>query len=193
MIRANSVEGYIEQSEWKEELILLRKLILETSLEETIKWGAPCYTLNGKNVLGLASFKSYVGLWFHNGVFLKDSADRLIQASDKTKALRQWRFHNLKEINPDEVRLYILEAIQNQELGKEIKSTSTPLSIPQELNLILKNNSQLKFAFEELSSGKQKEYAEYISIAKRLETKNSRCEKIIPMILSGIGLNDQYR
>ncbi|HAQ72338.1 DUF1801 domain-containing protein [Salibacteraceae bacterium] len=193
MIRADSVEGYIEQSEWKEELILLRKLILETSLEETIKWGAPCYTLNGKNVLGLASFKSYVGLWFHNGVFLKDSADRLIQASDKTKALRQWRFHNLKEINPDEVRLYILEAIQNQELGKEIKSTSTPLSIPQELNLILKNNSQLKFAFEELSSGKQKEYAEYISIAKRLETKNSRCEKIIPMILSGIGLNDQYR
>ena len=184
MIRADSVEGYIEQSEWKEELILLRKLILETSLEETIKWGAPCYTLNGKNVLGLASFKSYVGLWFHNGVFLKDSADRLIQASDKTKALRQWRFHNLKEINPDEVRLYILEAIQNQELGKEIKSTSTPLSIPQELNLILKNNSQLKFAFEELSSGKQKEYAEYISIAKRLETKNSRCEKIIPMILS---------
>jgi len=193
MIRADSVEGYIEQSEWKEELILLRKLILETSLEETIKWGAPCYTLNGKNVLGLASFKSYVGLWFHNGVFLKDSADRLIQASDKTKALRQWRFHNLKEINPDEVRLYILEAIQNQELGKEIKSTSTPLSIPQELNLILKNNSQLKFAFEELSSGKQKEYAEYISIAKRLETKNSPCEKIIPMILSGIGLNDQYR
>ncbi len=193
MIRADSVEGYIEQSEWKEELILLRKLILETSLEETIKWGAPCYTLNGKNVLGLASFKSYVGLWFHNGVFLKDSADRLIQASDKTKALRQWRFHNLKEINPYEVRLYILEAIQNQELGKEIKSTSTPLSIPQELNLILKNNSQLKFAFEELSSGKQKEYAEYISIAKRLETKNSRCEKIIPMILSGIGLNDQYR
>ena len=193
MIRADSVEGYIEQSEWKEELILLRKLILETSLEETIKWGAPCYTLNGKNVLGLASFKSYVGLWFHNGVFLKDSADRLIQASDKTKALRQWRFHNLKEINPDEVRLYILEAIQNQELGKEIKSTSTPLSIPQELNLILKNNSQLNFAFEELSSGKQKEYAEYISIAKRLETKNSRCEKIIPMILSGIGLNDQYR
>ena len=193
MIRADSVEGYIEQSEWKEELILLRKLILETSLEETIKWGAPCYTLNGKNVLGLASFKSYVGLWFHNGVFIKDSADRLIQASDKTKALRQWRFHNLKEINPDEVRLYILEAIQNQELGKEIKSTSTPLSIPQELNLILKNNSQLKFAFEELSSGKQKEYAEYISIAKRLETKNSRCEKIIPMILSGIGLNDQYR
>ena len=67
---------------------ILRKLIRETRLEETVKWDAPCYTLNGKNVLGIASFKSYVGLWFHNGVFLKDSADHLIQASDITKMLR---------------------------------------------------------------------------------------------------------
>ena len=127
MIRASNVDEYIAQSEWKAELTLLREIILESGLQETAKWGAPCYTLKGKNVVGLASFKGYVGLWFHNGVFLKDSDKRLVQASEKTKGLRQWRFQNIQEINSKEVRQYIQEAIINQEQGKEIKVSTSLL------------------------------------------------------------------
>ncbi len=193
MIRASNVDEYIAQSEWKAELTLLREIILESGLQETAKWGAPCYTLKGKNVVGLASFKGYVGLWFHNGVFLKDSDKRLVQASEKTKGLRQWRFQNIQEINSKEVRQYIQEAIINQEQGKEIKVSTSPLTIPKELLQVFKDQAKVKSAFNNLSPGKQKEYAEYIGNAKRLETKVSRIDKIIPLILSGIGLNDKYR
>ena len=52
-----------------------------------------------KNVAGLAGFKSYFGIWFFNGVFLKDEQGILISAQDgKTKSLRQWRFYSIDDI-----------------------------------------------------------------------------------------------
>ena len=40
---------------------------------------------------------------------------------------------------------------------------------------------------------KQREYLEYIDTAKREETKIARMEKIKPMVISGIGINDKYK
>ncbi len=92
MQRAKSVDAYINQSaQWHDELKLLRRILRWTSLKEEIKWGAPCYTHNGKNVVGVGAFKSYFGLWFHQGALLKDDNNVLINAQEgKTKALRQW-------------------------------------------------------------------------------------------------------
>ncbi|MEX2596383.1 MAG: YdeI/OmpD-associated family protein [Salibacteraceae bacterium] len=168
-------------------------------LRRTTRWesrgsgGPPCYTYQGKNVIGLAAFKAYFGLWFHNGSFLSDEAQHLTQASEKTKGLRQWRFKSLNEINGDLVKAYIHEALINQQKGKEIKAERRPLVIPPELNELFRENIQLRNAFQSLSTGNQREFAEYISEAKRQETKRARCEKIIPVILSGAGLNDKYR
>ena len=44
-----------------------------------------------------------------------------------------------------------------------------------------------------LTPGKQREYAEYIQTAKQDATKQTRLEKITPMILKGVGLNDKYK
>ena len=58
-----TVEGFIEkQSRWNGPLQKFREILLETELLETIKWGVPVYTLNGKSVLGMGAFKSYVGI-----------------------------------------------------------------------------------------------------------------------------------
>ena len=73
MQRHKSVDAYIEAAEyWQEELREVRKILQNTELEETTKWGGPCYTFDGKNVVGLSAFKSYFGLWFFQGVLLKD-------------------------------------------------------------------------------------------------------------------------
>ncbi|MDT0687112.1 DUF1801 domain-containing protein [Autumnicola psychrophila] len=37
-----------------------------------MKWGAPVYTLEGKNVIGLAAFKNHCAMWFFNGASLKE-------------------------------------------------------------------------------------------------------------------------
>lgn len=196
MKKVNSVEEYIEvNSHFGEALTLLRQIINSTDLEENLKWSAPVYTIDGKNVLGLGAFKNHFGIWFFNGIFLKDEKQLLSNAQEKTKALRQMRFESISEINKNVVLDYINEAIENQKLGKEHKpeKKGTTLEIPDELNACLKKDKGLNKAFQNLTPFKQREYAEYISTAKRAETKQTRLDKIIPMISKGIGLNDKYK
>lgn len=192
-----TVDAFINSKlHWKKSLELLRSIMISTEMEETIKWGTPTYMIGGKNVIGLTAFKSYVGIWFHQGVFLKDDQGKLINAQEgKTKGLRQWRFSSYEEIEKDLVLQYVLEAIQNQKDGKEItiKKPSTNINIPEELEVVLEANKDLKNSFEKLPLFKQKEYTEYITSAKRDTTKTSRLEKITPMILRGVGLGDKYR
>lgn len=191
-----TVEEFLsKQDTWKEILTKFRTLFLETELVETVKWGMPVYTINGKNVIGMGAFKSYAGIWFFQGSFLSDPQNVLINAQNgKTKGMRQLRFYSLEEIDDDLIRLYVAEAIQNQKDGKEIKpERKKEVVIPEELLERLKQDQNLKDSFKSLTPGKQREYAEYVESAKRLETKLSRLEKIIPMINQGIGLNDKYK
>lgn len=196
MKKITSVEEYIEHnSHYGEALTILRTIILSTELEETIKWNSPVYALNGKNVLSIGAFKHHFGLWFFNGVFLKDEHNLLEQAQEKTKGLRNMKMTSVDQINKPVVLAYIKEAIENQKLGKEItpEKKGKTVEIPQELNTVLKQNKALLDSFKTLTPFKQREYCEYIETAKRDATKQSRLEKITPMIMKGIGLNDKYR
>jgi uncharacterized protein YdeI (YjbR/CyaY-like superfamily) len=180
---------------WAEELELLYSIVRSTELEETIKWGGPCFTINGKNVLGIGGFKSYVGIWFHQGVFLKDLQKVLVNASEeKTKALRQWRFQSVKEIKPKLVKAYVLEAIENAKAGKELKPEKKKTGdLPEELKSAFKKEKILQSNFSQLTPFKQREYIDYILDAKQEKTRIVRVEKSIPLILEGKGLNDKYR
>ena len=93
------------------------------------------------------------------------------------------------------VKAYVLEAIENQKLGKEIKPTrnKTEVVIEGLLKESLLKDSTFKAAFDNLTPGKQREYAEHISSAKREATQINRLEKIKPMILQNKGLHDKYK
>ncbi len=111
-------------NKWKEELLLLQSIIAKTELIETTKWGGLVYTINGKNVLGISGFKNYITIWFFKGAFLKDEKKLLVNAQeDITKSLRQWRFSSKEEVDKKTVLSYILEAIENEKLGKNSKTT----------------------------------------------------------------------
>ncbi len=192
---AKTVEEYFDDNpEYRAELEQLRSILNSTELVETVKWGIPTYTINNKNVAGIGAFKSYVGVWFFNGVFMKDPAKKLINAQEgKTKGMRQWRFENATEIDEKLIVSYLEEAIQNQKDGKEVKPEKKPLIIPDELKEALASDAQLSELFDQLSLTNRRDYAEHIAEAKREETKQKRLEKIIPMIREGVGLNDKYK
>ncbi|QRM89820.1 hypothetical protein FG167_11470 [Lacinutrix sp. WUR7] len=197
MKKVYSVEEYIESNpHFAEALTILRNIITKTELNEAIKWSAPTYDLKGKNILGLGAFKKHFCIWFFNAVFLKDEAKLLVNAQEKTKGLRQMRFTSIDEIDKHVVLAYVKEAIENQKLGREIKvvkTTKKDIVIPPELKEILDSNTSLQDAFKTLSLSKQREYCEYIGTAKREATKQSRLEKITPMIMKGVGLHDKYK
>ncbi|MCA8968166.1 MAG: YdeI/OmpD-associated family protein [Planctomycetes bacterium] len=195
MPRAKSVDEYLSQNEdWRPVLEKLRKILASTELEESIKWGAPSYGFGTKNVVGLGAFKQHVSLWFHQGVFLEDPDGVLHVAQDKTKAMRQWRFHSPKDVVVLRVRDYVARAIENQRAGKELApSRGKAVEVPTELAMALAKRKAAQKAFATMTPGKQREYAEHVASAKREATKLSRIEKILPMIEQGVGLNDKYR
>ncbi|MEO8238652.1 MAG: DUF1801 domain-containing protein [Flavobacterium sp.] len=189
---SNSV--WKHSNKWEEELLLLKSIIDKTELIETTKWGGPVFVYEKKNVIGLGGFKDYFAIWFFNGVFLKDDKKKLINAQeDRTKSLRQWRFTSKEEVNEKEVLEYILEAIENGKQGKIIKPVKKEAIISELLEKEMSQNPALAEAFHKFSLYKQYEFLEYIETAKQEKTKLSRIEKIIPMILENIGLNDKYR
>ena len=125
-------------------------------------------------------------MWFFQGVFLTDYANVLHNAQEgTTKALRQWRFQSIEDMDPNLILDYVKEAIQNQKDGKamtpEKKETLPP---PPELQRELDSNKELSTAFSGFTASKQREFSEFISSAKRQETKEKRLDKIIPMILN---------
>jgi len=188
------VDEYINKHVlFSKKLSELRKIILSTKLEETIKWNFPVYTLNNKNILSIGAFKNHIGIWFFQGALLKDEHHVLQNAQEKTKAMRQWRFDNDSKIENELLLSYIEEAIINEKKSLKIKPTKKPLVIPQELKQVFRENSNLSNIFDALTLSKKREFADYISEAKREATKVKRIEKIVPMIINNIGLHDKYK
>ena len=185
----SQIENFIKRHEkWESGLRKLYEILSKTELEVSIKWGSPVFYLDNKNVVGLTAFKNHFSLWFYQGVFLKDAHGLLVNAQEgKTKAMRHLRFHDTKEIKSRLVTSYVKEAIQNQKAGKEIKQTKKPSTyvLAPELKHAFSKSKSLKKAFEALSMYRQKEFSEYISSAKREETKQRRLKKIIPLIKEG--------
>lgn len=189
-------DAYFEKDQpFKEEIAILREIALATELEETLKWGAPVYTIQNKNVLGIMAFKNHFGLWFFNGVYLSDPENVLENAQEgKTKAMRHWKFCDINEIDRKLILQYMKEAIENQKRGLAIKPERKKTTvIPELLNKALRANELLRRRFESLAPYKQREYCEYIDTAKQEKTKLRRLERILPMIEEGIGFNDKYR
>ncbi len=193
----SKADSYFEKDQpYKSEIALLREIALSTELEETVKWGAPVYTIQNKNVMGIMAFKSHYGLWFFNGVFLSDPENVLENAQEgKTKAMRHWKFKEGDVLDKSLILEYMMEAIENQKRGLSVKPERKQNStkIPDMLQTVLDSDAGLKSNFEGLSPYKQREYCEYIDTAKQEKTKSNRLEKILPMIAAGIGINDKYR
>lgn len=181
--------------EWKEEIELIASIIRKANLESTTKWGAEMFVYNGRNVLSYGGFKNHFTIWFNNGVFLSDPYKVLVNAQEgKTKALRQWRFTSRDQVDEKKILEYIYEAIEIEKKGLKIapdRSSKPPVS--ELLTEELEKDLELKAAFNQLTAGRQKEYVLYLNEAKQEATKLKRFDKIKPMILCGMGLNDKYK
>ncbi|MCE7042841.1 YdeI family protein [Dyadobacter sp. CY312] len=180
---------------WSEELRVVANILNKAPLEKAIKWGAQVFTYEGRNVVSYGGFKNYFTIWFYNGVFLKDPYQVLVNAQEgKTKSLRQWRFGSMAEVDENRILEYVLEAIEIEKQGlKIIPEKFAPMPLPAILEDELQRGASLRAAYKNLTPGKQKEYCIYIQEAKQENTKAKRVQKIKPMILQGLGLNDKYK
>jgi uncharacterized protein YdeI (YjbR/CyaY-like superfamily) len=190
----HKVDFYFNKNgKWKEEFEALRAICLGSGLDEELKWGHPCYTLDGKNIVLMHGFKEYCALLFFKGALMKDPKKILIQQTENVQVPRQVRFTEAKQIIKMEstLKTYIKEAIKVEESGAkvELKKTSD-FKIADEFKTKLDKTPALKKAFYALTPGRQKGYLFYFSQAKQSQTRESRIQKCIPKILAGKGLDD---
>lgn len=190
-----NVDTFINGLEqWQDEFKVMRKLILDTELEEDFKWKHPCYTLNGKNVVIIQDFKHYCALLFEKGAIMEDKYDTLVQQTKNVQAARQLRFSDLTELQArqKEVAWYLEEAIRIEKSGKQVKmKSSDEYEMPEELREALDNDETLQTAFNNLTPGRQRQYMYFIDQAKRSTTRTQRVEKYKDQILAGKGMNDK--
>lgn len=189
------VDFFFEKpSQWQSAFRELRRIALETGLTEELKWGKPCYTLNGGNIFLIHGFKEYCALLFHKGALLKDTKGILFQQTKNVQSARQLRFTNVDEVREQEkvIKTYIYEAVEVERAGLQVKMKKTSeFDMPEELEHKLEKDKDFKTAFEALTPGRQRGYMLYISEAKQSKTRENRIEKCVPKILQGKGYNER--
>ena len=182
-----------KESRWPDEMAELRKLALASGLTEELKWGQPCYTLDGKNVFLIHGFKEYFAILFMKGAIMKDPQKLLIQQTENVQAGRQLRLKSMVELKKFKPTLkkYIAEAIAVEESGAVVPvKKAADFEVPDEMTKALKKISGLAPAFKKLTPGRQRAYVLHFMGAKQEATRIARIEKAAPRILEGKGLND---
>lgn len=195
MGKANpKVDWFFEKDDkWRAEYRKLRTIALDSGLAEELKWGCPCYTLDGANVFLIHGFKEYCALLFMKGALLKDPKGILIQQTKNVQSARQIRFTGAKEIAAQEktVKAYIKEAIGLEKSGAKVEFKPTQeFEMPEEFVNALDEVPGLKDAFDALTPGRQRGYLLFFSSAKQAKTREARIAKWAPQILKGKGLED---
>jgi uncharacterized protein YdeI (YjbR/CyaY-like superfamily) len=190
---------FLKEKKWKEELTLLREELLSCGLNETLKWGVPCYTLQlpqekkESNVVLIHSFKNYCAVLFFKGALIEDKSGVLIQQTVNVQAARQMRFTGTEEVQNGKALLkkYVLAAVKIEKEGLKVPLKQTKaFDMPEEFIIVLKKDSKLESAFKKLTPGRQRAYLLHFSSAKQSATRTARIKKCIPKILEVKGLDD---
>lgn len=182
-----------KDTQWQQAYRKLRTILLGCGLSEELKWGVPCYTLDGQNVVLIHGFKEYCAVLFFKGVLMKDFNAILVQQTANVQAGRQIRFTSAAQVEEMKhvLKAYVEDAIAVEKSGQEVEFKKTEeFPMPLEFQVQLDELPELKTAFEALTPGRQRGYLLHFSSAKQAKTRESRVEKCIPKIMEGKGLDD---
>lgn len=173
---------------WQAEIAALQKILSGFDLTEECKWGKPCYTADGTNVVIVQGFKEYCALGFFQGALLKDPKKLLIQLG-RIQAGRVMKFTSVDEIaaKTATIKAYLREAIAAAKAGRKVETKPQKIALPEELKAIFRKDARFKRAFEALTPGRQRGYLFHFSDAKQSATRTARIEKAMPAIFAGRG------
>lgn len=170
-------------------------LLLEVGLEETIRWGVPCYRAHDKNVILLSALQTACTLSFLNGAHLSDPHRILERPGPNAHVDRMLRFTSPEEVHAraDLLRAYFREAIAMVAAGLPKKSAPPPLDVPEALANAFHRDPGLQAAFAALTPGRQRSHLLYIAQAKQAATQATRVERCIPYIFAGQSVEEGRR
>ena len=170
----------------------IRSILLESGLEEELKWGKPCFSFEGTNVAILQPFKAHCSLMFFKGALMKDTHGLLRSQGRNTQSALRLEFTNDAQIKKAVLKAYVKSAIAVEKAGLKVDfKAKRELEYPEELTDFLQLNRKLANAFDALTPGRQRSYILYFTAAKQSKTRTARIKKCAPKILAGLGMNER--
>ena len=195
------VDEYIQKAGdfAKPMLRLFRTVVHEgcPGVEEAIKWRTPAFLYNGKILFSMAAFKEHCRF-----IFWRPEIAALLK-QDGLEADRDAAFlpklRSMAEVPPKSALLrYVRETrrlADESPRGLMRKRPATPkpdIPVPPEFAAALKKNKSAALNFQNFASSHRREYLEWITSAKRPETRDKRISQAIEWLADGKSRNWQY-
>ena len=177
------VDAFVNRAKkWGAEIQKIRSILLECGLDEELKWGKPCYAVDGKNVAIIQPFEPHCALMFFKGALLKDTHGLLRRQGEHSQSAMRLEFNAESPVVASKVKAYVKQAIELEKAGLSVKPAAAPgaLDLPDELTARLKKDRALAAAFKALTPGRQRAYVIHVSGAKQATTRAARIEKCVP-------------
>jgi hypothetical protein len=200
MLPQEQINLYIaEQSDWhRRTLVRLRQLIhsVDETIEETWRWNMPHYDHDGI-MLGTIALKHAVCVWFHKGALMKD-AHKLFERpeKDEAKGIRKYRIEEGGMIDEKAFVDLVKQAVKVNVSGAKLpdaKPLRKALVVPEELETVLRKDDEALSHWEGMTAAQQREYVEWITDARRDETRKRRVAEAYQDIREGRTRNEKYR
>lgn len=160
-------------------------------VEETIKWGMPAFMYHGI-LAGMASFKAHAAFGFWKGELITDTAGKSREA--------MWQFGKITSVKELPSKRELSKLVkQAMKLNKDSvhpervrKHAKPALRTPTDLATALKSKAKARTFFASLAPSAKRDYIEWITDAKRAETRATRVATAVQWLGEGKRRNWKY-
>lgn len=182
------IDAYIErQADFARPILTYLRAMLHEACpecEETLKWSSPSFMYKGKILAGFAAFKAHAvfGYW---------SGSQVLEADPKqASAMGQFgRLTSLDQLPPRATLIALTrKAMQLIDEGvKPIrnKTVKAPFTVPQDLRAAIDAVPAAAATFDAFPPSQQREYSDWVSEAKRDETRAKRLAQSVEWLAEG--------
>jgi uncharacterized protein YdeI (YjbR/CyaY-like superfamily) len=147
---------------------------------ETIKWGMPHWTVDGKNVAGMSAFKAHCAFMIHGD-------------GRQGEAMGQYgKIVSLTDLPPDAELIGKLNAVAERvrTIGTALeprspKTAKAEIAVPEGFATALAKMPKAQAAFAAFAPSHRREYLEWITTAKAEATRDKRIAQAVEWIGEG--------
>ena len=192
------IDRYIARSaDFAQPILTHLRQVVHTAcpeVEETIKWRMPHFLYRGSILCEMAAFKHHVafGFWKWKSV-VAAKHDRSEGAMGSLG-----RISALTDLPPKRVLAkYVKQAMALSQAGvtRSVKRRPVPkptVKVPADLAAALGRNARARKTFDGFSPSHRREYVEWITEAKREETRARRLKQAVEWLAEGKSRNWKY-
>ena len=189
------IDAYIDrQAEFATPILRYLREVMHAACpdgEESIKWSSPHFLYKGEMLAGMAAFKQHATFGFWRGSLVVG------KGNEQMSGMGQFgRLTSVDDLPPrKQLGALIRKAMKLTEEGVKPprdKHKKAPFTVPQDLRAALDANKKAAATFDAFPPSCQREYVEWVTEAKRDETRVKRLNQAVEWMAEGKRRNWKY-